>query len=222
MRLSRAITAIALLLAVPAAALRAQVNNGSGIVGSSHDFSNTGPWRTGTPTYGQAANTDQTCVFCHTPHAARTNTVPLWNRSLDSTGTFTMYSSATLDNAFVNASRPGNISIACLACHDGVGAISNYGSRTGGTDVISSSSAANIGTNLGNDHPVGLKIVDGTDAAIVSLATIRLSMPLFGTGKDVLECATCHDPHDRGASGVAHFLRVTSASSQICTTCHTK
>lgn len=211
---------VTLVLAFAAAAtLRAQVNNGSGIVGSSHDFSTTGPWATTAPNYGQQQATNQTCIYCHTPHAARTNTVPLWNRSLDSLGTFTMYSSATLNNAI--GTRPGNISIACLSCHDGVGAVSNYGAVTGKTDVIGAG-AFRIGTNLSDDHPVGLTIVDGGDPDIKAVATIKATVPLFGAGANMLECATCHEPHDRGASGIGDFLRVTTAASAICTTCHTK
>ena len=60
------------------------------VVGSQHDLTNGGTGQGGT------ANTDQVCVFCHTPHGADVNApVPLWNKVLGSGDTppFTRYSS---------------------------------------------------------------------------------------------------------------------------------
>jgi hypothetical protein len=220
MKLVRSLGLLVPLLALPALALRAQVNLGAGIVGSSHDFSSTGPWAGATgPGYGKQSATTQLCIFCHTPHQARTNRVPLWNRSLDTVSAITMYSSATMQNAV--AARPGDISMACLSCHDGVGAISNYGTNTGKTDVIGAG-IFRIGTNLSVDHPVGVTIVDNADPAIKTMATFSATLPLFGSGKNMMECATCHEPHNRGLAGGMRFLRASTTASAICTACHTK
>jgi len=81
-------------------------------------------------------NTNQTCVFCHTPHGAnRTqqyDTNPsteigggtlagrfLWNRRLPSHA-WQPYSSSTMN---ATPGNPGITSLLCLSCHDGVGAM---------------------------------------------------------------------------------------------------
>jgi predicted CXXCH cytochrome family protein len=185
------------------------------IVGSKHDFSS---GNTNRGSYG--GNSNQTCVFCHTPHAATSNTVPLWNRAF-TTSSFTMYSSSTLNGTITT--QPGQTSIACLSCHDGTIAVSAWGGNTG-TDVVTGST--NLGTNLGNDHPVGLNTSNYPTADPDITAPSTWNLPLFGTvaspsAQTQLECATCHEPHNRGA--VANdFLRVTMSQSALCVRCHTK
>lgn len=81
--------------------------------------------------------TAEVCVFCHTPHSANSNqtysptnpTTPggagglngefIWNRSLPST-TWQLYGSDTMEHT---VSGPGPLSLMCLSCHDGVGAL---------------------------------------------------------------------------------------------------
>lgn len=80
---------------------------GTSVIGSKHDLST-----------GGAADGDP-CLFCHTPHAASSAmAVPLWNRKIGSTVTFTPYSSSTLDTQC--PATPSAYSMACLGCHDGV------------------------------------------------------------------------------------------------------
>ena len=68
--------ALVLIAFVPA-------SSGESIVGSRHDLS--------------TAATPQVCEFCHTPHHANTNLPsPLWNRA-ETTQTFTLYGSATMN-----------------------------------------------------------------------------------------------------------------------------
>lgn len=65
----------------------------------------------------------EVCVFCHTPHAAKTDgprAAPLWNRAL-STAAYVMYDSPWLDSK--PASAPQGVSMACLSCHDGTVAV---------------------------------------------------------------------------------------------------
>ncbi len=70
-----------------------------------------------------AEDTDEVCVFCHTPHFSNTSAAaadaPLWNRNLSS-ATYTVYSSATMDTT---PGQPDGRSIACLSCHDGTVAL---------------------------------------------------------------------------------------------------
>jgi len=69
------------------------------------------------------SNSAEVCVFCHTPHGANNplalgNMAPLWNRTVGTTGTYTMYTSPNFDDEGTTGS-PQGISLACLSCHDG-------------------------------------------------------------------------------------------------------
>lgn len=129
---------------------------------------------------------------------------------------------------------------------------------------------ANLGTDLSNDHPIGIQYCGGgitatsltaagackdKDFRDVSTQVInsnqifwietgsadgaktRTDLPLYvrptGTAGDTLgplvECASCHDPHvsegQNGPNGLqagATFLRISNASSAVCTACHVK
>ena len=53
----------------------------------------------------------------------------------------------------------------------------------------------------------------------------RIDGPVGAAGEPMVECASCHDPHnaDTGiAAESVSFLRIENTSSQICTTCHAK
>lgn len=83
---------------------------GGSIINSRHDLS--------------TATTNQPCVFCHIPHNANTGIAgPLWNRA-QTTQTFTVYASQTMDAA---VDPPHVASRLCLSCHDGVSANTNVG-----------------------------------------------------------------------------------------------
>ena len=116
------------------------------------------------------AGTDEVCVFCHTPHAARPASeleAPLWNRPGPNTAAFTLYDSSTIDGTILTV---GSVSAACLTCHDGTQArdtvinapgtdgIDTAGSSISGGTVNQAFAAgffANLGTDLTNDHPIG-------------------------------------------------------------------
>lgn len=175
----------------------------TGISGTPHDFS------------GRGWGSTEVCVFCHAPHNTATSVAgaPLWNHGV-TTQTFTMYSSSTLKATM--SSAPAGVSKLCLSCHDGVTAVDSFGTRTGATTITGS---ANIGTNLGNDHPIGFAY----DAALIALnpglKTPPTTMPRFGTANDTLECATCHNVH---SNSLGNFLRVTNNASGMCIQCHNK
>lgn len=104
-----------------------------------------------------------------------------------------------------------------------------------------------IGTDLRNDHPVGIAYpttfnvgVDfhqPTDLDPGKTAyfdtnnnnrpdTKEIRMYDTGNGYEV-ECASCHDPHGVPSAGagslfIPSFLRVSNASSALCLTCHVK
>lgn len=162
--------------------------------------------------------TEGICVYCHTPHNGDvTGTAPLWNRVNNTTpGAFTMYSSPTIDMTI--AGDPGDISLACLSCHDGATAYNNT--------VVNNLSLSAAGTmalpfavgsdGLGNDHPISVTYDNTLDTAFNALPA---TLPLYGAGSDQLECATCHNPHE---ATNASFLRVVNTNSSLCLTCHIK
>ena len=129
-----------------------------------------------------AVSEQQLCVFCHTPHGnhegdpgdlGSSGPFPsskpfLWNRQ-DSSATYTMYSSSSLDIP-ANGQAPGLGSKMCLSCHDGtvaVGQVNVLNSQlnqtivmqgTSGTGTIAEGTdgyTSNLGEDLSNDHPVG-------------------------------------------------------------------
>jgi hypothetical protein len=246
-------------------------------------------------------DTAEICVFCHTPHAADTTApVPLWNKRLNTGATYTTYASLNTPSLDGTVAPVGSISLACLSCHDGTQAMDNIinAPGSGGVDVTGggaagrgyvwstaagatanaagnlTSGAALIGTDLSNDHPVGIQYCGGVavaagapnpglsgsgtvvggncndsdfvrpQTALINGAQVfwvdtggtgkqRTDLPLYprATFGPLVECATCHDPHvsidQAGPTGTgrvagATFLRISNASSAVCTACHVK
>lgn len=70
---------------------------------------------------------EEVCIFCHTPHGARSNVggaagmAPLWNRRLSDPMSFMPYTSPNYDaqDMLGAPGRPKGVSLACLSCHDG-------------------------------------------------------------------------------------------------------
>ncbi|MDP2369632.1 cytochrome c3 family protein [Rhodoferax sp.] len=144
--------------------------------------------------------TGEICVFCHTPHGADTSAaVPLWNRVMASPATYTTYNSlgtSSLDGA---TAPVGSVSLACLSCHDGAQAMNvminapgsgNYsatgftlaGAWTGANQTagkISAGLITNIGTDLKNDHPIGIQYGGGPKAATIPAAPTDYTKTLF-------------------------------------------
>ncbi|WP_029520625.1 cytochrome c3 family protein [Persephonella sp. IF05-L8] len=186
------------------------------------------------------------CVFCHTPHGSNTDFVgaPLWNKQITTTTTYQVYGGGQT-TAGTTVGQPGDVSMACLSCHDGVNAINSIinmpgGGFTnpqlvaftldGGVSTIPTGTAATmptdsrgyIGTDLRNDHPVGVVYTEG----VASLRPTTEPLP-WDSNKTIasllrnnkVECVSCHDPH-KGENDA--FLRAPNTNSQLCTTCHAK
>ena len=206
------LAAAALLLATPAMAL---------ISNTLHDLSSS----VGNTVSG---NTNEVCVYCHTPHGGALLDAPLWNRTVANATDF--YNSATLD---VDTSLSGtNASDAplCLSCHDGssqADALTNPPNDTGAVTVTGSLGAdANLDKDLSNDHPVGFEFTAAavsSDGELFPKATIETGAMTdalsYGSGNDMW-CSSCHDVH--GVSGVPTFLRMSNAGSNLCLACHNK
>ncbi len=187
------------------------------ITGSKHDLS------------GKGWGTDEICKFCHTPHNAVVVTgysAPLWNHQV-TTATYTLYTSPTLQKypGDPPTQQPLGPSKLCLSCHDGTVAIDSYGGRTGTNPI---SGAANLGTNLSDDHPVSIhwehQTVDNKcDGCHFGNGGMYSSdLPFYGSRPNqTVECGTCHEPHNKFPANT-RMLRKSLNSSELCLYCHEK
>jgi Doubled CXXCH motif (Paired_CXXCH_1) len=125
----------------------------------------------------------------------------------------------------------GLSSVGCLSCHGGV-------AIPGAPDFT----VAAIGTDLTNDHPVGITFptTNGPGTDFKTPTGAQGNATFFDTNSngsmdkgDVrlydakVECASCHDPHGvpSGAAGSTFnltFMRVANTNSAVCLTCHAK
>jgi predicted CXXCH cytochrome family protein len=175
---------------------------------------------------------DQVCNMCHTPHNAKADTTPLWNHTL-SAATYTLYGSPTMN---ATAGQPGPVSKLCLSCHDGTVGINDFGGSQVGPGGIkfSQGDRSYIGTQLGNDHPVGIDYTTALAAGDGNLAdpatknvTVGSTTTKTGTIAAVLlvngkvECSTCHDAHDVLTDG-RNLVKISMSGSALCMQCHTK
>lgn len=178
----------------------------------------------GSGSHGGASYNDygEVCVYCHTPHNASSNTeLPLWNRPPLTSGSFEIYSSASMDAA---RSQPQGVSLACLSCHDGSIAVDstiNKGSSWDGIAApnhraLSEPTAANdkcgfchnntiasdhgsrlIGRNtpqLSDDHPISM-VYNEAWAAIPGQFNDAANIAPLKLFNGRVECPTCHDVH---------------------------
>ena len=181
------------------------------------------------------------CLSCHDGQVAVDSVI-----NMPGSGRYSAGQADDQSNAFLStwpnasAAHTGLTSVAadgCLACHSrGVGVVG-----AGATDFT----VFAIGTDLRNDHPVGVRFpaagpgVDfnaptATRAGLRWFDTVANNFPdtrevrLYDSGEGFeVECASCHDPHGvpSGAAGSTFnpsFLRVPNAGSALCLTCHVK
>ena len=205
--LVRALVWGALAAATALAPAAAQVAN------TKHNLSVSGP--------GTIKSTTETqiCIFCHTPHNARSDTSFLWNRA-DSTANYTTYQSSTL---YATVGQPSGASKLCLSCHDGTIALGDVLSRSteipfaGGVRFLPDG-PTKLGTDLSDDHPVSFPYAEsqsGNPSEFASPSTLTGSVKLDDSG--LVQCTSCHDPH---SDQYGDFLVDPNVSGSLCLTCH--
>ena len=176
---------------------------------------------------GNIAGLTEVCVVCHAPHNNQNAEGDLlWNHD-PTTQTFTAYSSLTLDGA---SSGPGEVSLLCMGCHDGVVALDAYGGGAAAEGPLTGNLA--FGADLSNDHPVGITYDPAADAELNATTTsVTYGNAATGTVADMLsgagtvECGSCHDVHatlSGGISGNGTLLSVSNDGSGLCFACHAK
>lgn len=217
---------------------------------------NTAFWVSGaTNTWVPNGDVCSECHTIHntkTPYSAKLRTAgPLWAHTL-SQNTYVAYTSPNLTLAgYPNGGTPGWASIACLSCHDGSVAINaqNGSTVTGSTAVFVPSWAvvAVGGTDLSGTHPIGVDYNQiqgnaavgpsfnvsstpvanaGSDSGVQTIATELLFAENGSATPNVVECASCHDIHQRkGMSGtLKDSIKIGTATSitPLCQQCHIK
>lgn len=227
---TRVLLALTLLVV---SAVSAQAANS--IVGSKHDLSMS--QTAGASIHSTTQN--QTCVFCHAPHNAKTNKL-LWNRVPVAGSTmliYTSYNTSAMNTEMKKSATYGTLdngssSLLCLSCH----ALSTANvamvvtnSTGGGTDSGDTGTWATKTGNMSdlrNSHPVGIDYDGAQTIATASGLNASASgkvgvLRLFksSVAANTLECASCHSVHD---SANGKFLANTNDNSALCVICHKK
>jgi predicted CXXCH cytochrome family protein len=266
MRSSLGTIAMAFAMAVGGLAASSLPAQAQGIKDTKHNLGTQGTKVTG---QNQYSGTAEICVFCHTPHGADNSaSVPLWNRTLGPGTGYTTYDSlgtSTLDGK--TATLVGSVSIACLSCHDGTqamnsvlnapgsGSVAMTGTWTGAgvntTTGLMTGATTNLGTDLSNDHPIGIQYGGGGISSAGGTTTdVDFVQPTKGTGNiwwvetggagrqktDMMlytrtgaytgqtnpePFVECASCHDPHTQ-TATFLRVANTGSAVCLACHIK
>lgn len=218
------------------------------ILGSKHDLTALNK-RAGVEAMGGVAFSDygNACVYCHIPpenkdEDPRPGQIAGWNRIKPVARNYELYSSRSFDSV---ASRPNDISLLCLSCHDGTMAVDrvvhkpqtwdsgedmSLHMRLNTTDDLTSCGKCHdgsvahdmtfkaIGTNLRNDHPISIRYAGlGLDIAGFRAADTPQG---FNNGIKLfdgnIECATCHDIHNPDSP-----MLLRTSGETLCRTCHT-
>ena len=196
------------------------------------------------------SGTAEICVFCHTPHGANTGVAaPLWNKTVPA-GPYTTYSTGNSASIDGDVAPVGSVSLACLSCHDGSLAIATMinqpgsggynpaggvlaGTWTSGsgnvdtaTGMMAANAITNLGTNLVNDHPIGIGYCGSTVAP--AGATLTCGDADFNTpASAVINATRIWFVEGAGGDGVRQktdLLLYTRASDLLprveCASCH--
>jgi len=186
----------------------------TGIGNTKHNLSKSGP--------GAVTSTteDRICVFCHTPHNASPAT-PLWNKDIEGVNyaAYPLYTSTTMVSQ-PSLAGPTGSSRLCLSCHDGTSALGvvllpKTEIPMTGTPM---SSRSNFGTSLASHHPISFSYSDAQSIPNPELAPEPPANKLIFYANDIIQCNTCHDPHDNTNK---KFLAESNENSGLCILCHT-
>ncbi len=204
---------LCLLLALSSAPFQASASEAD-ISVTKHNLSISGPGPI------KSSTEQEMCVFCHTPHRARTDTGLLWNRGDSAVNNYTTYESSSM---LATPEQPSGASKLCLSCHDGTIALGAVLSRdqeiefAGGVRFLPDGDSL-IGSDLSDDHPVSFlydENLANTNGELHSPSILTNQVKLDASGR--LQCTACHDPHD---NTLGNFLTQSLSYSNLCLTCH--
>lgn len=200
------------------------------VVGSKHDMIFTGFAQT-------AGGSTEVCIFCHTPHGAQVSETqaPLWNNTAAMSVDATLYNSPTTNFTTTQARINATDARLCLACHDGGVGMPVNQPNTGDMEptIKPMSAGALLGTNMSNDHPIGIDLGTNPEAvdvqggmsgmhtiAEITGATGFNANPFYGAS-NTMWCSSCHNVHDNALARIP-FLRISNVGSALCKACHIK
>lgn len=178
-----------------------------------------------------------TCLSCHDGTVAIDSII-----NMPGSGNYLASQATSQSNSFLDTwtntsgvavQAHGAISDCMTACH-------NAGNIFGVPDFA----VFVIGTDLNDDHPVGVPLPNTTTYDFNAPSGTSSGMKFYDTNTDgransdevrfydtgegfEVECASCHDPHGVPSGGqgsllVPAFLRVSNTGSALCLTCHAK
>lgn len=140
----------------------------------------------------------EVCVYCHTPHGANTQiNAPLWNRTINSPGNYTIYDKPT--TLMQPIGTPGPSSLTCLSCHDGTIAIDSVLNMPGSGLTPTGNGGRNSEIGASNQTFLDQWGIAGF-AGPPPLGHFTLG-PELGNGDPDGTCALCH----AGDIGVGSF-----------------
>ena len=178
------------------------------------------------------------CLSCHDGQTAMDSII-----NMPGSGRYLASQATSTNNTFLNTwpgSETGNVQHQglsggeCLVCHGGA------------LPTVPDFRMAVIGTDLTNDHPVGItfptkngagtdfktpggtqgttRYFDSNSNGTMDSGDVRL---YDNAGLAKVECASCHDPHGVPSGGPGStfnptFMRVNNTGSAVCLTCHAK
>ena len=213
-----------------------------------------------TQTVAQPGNNSLTCLSCHDGQTAMDSIVNMpgtgmylasqttsqnvvflntWtNIGLDTTMHRGLNSTDSVASGYQLGNGTGSDNLGCMTCHSPEGYACAFLGAACGNDMR----VMNLGTDLTNDHPVGVTFpaatgsgtdwntpggVKGTSLYFDVNANTRMDKDEVRTYSGQVECASCHDPHGvpdpaNGNIFKPTFLRVSNANSAVCLTCHNK
>jgi len=187
------------------------------------------------------------CLSCHDGQVAVDSVI-----NMPGSGGYNPAQATSQNDGFLSAWQnpsgvPAAVHVGLNAVNEGDGCLACHSSGAG---IVAGANATDfrlfaIGTDLRNDHPVGVKFPTagpGVDfnPATATRATVRWfdndgngnpdtrEVRLYDSGDGFeVECASCHDPHGVPSGGTGSqfnpsFLRVANTGSALCLTCHTK
>lgn len=183
------------------------------------------------------------CAFCHFPQGGSAQ-APGWVRNGNGNGTaFKTFPTLGISQPLEDGSSDvGNLSLACLSCHDGTQALSIPVAHRDGSHPVAvpyafgryrrqwTTDSVEVSMNqrvLDDGYPMPeVDFVNRNAVWWVETGEIgrqKSDLQLYsrrdrisGTEIPFVECSTCHDPH----GDQPLFLRISNDRSAICLTCH--